>query len=77
LAAPAGASGKAANLMQQIAERVLDVLLRFRRRAVKSSWFSMKCISSFVALRQMLVHDQGIVDHLDVRYDAEAGIGLV
>ncbi len=30
----------------------------------------------FVALREMLVHHQRVVDHLDVGHDAEAGIGL-
>src|SRR5712691_8544060 len=69
-------SPDAADLVQEVAERILDVMLRFRGRAIEIelelAFHEMHQL--FVALAQMLVPHQGIVDHLQRGHDAEAGI---
>src|SRR3954451_873590 len=71
-------AAEAADLVQEIAERVLDMPLDFRGGAVEIelelAFHEMHQL--LVALRQMLMHDQRVVDQFDVGHDAEAGIGL-
>src|SRR6516162_1228804 len=66
----------AANLMQEVAQRVLDRLLRFRCRAEKIDLELAfhEVHQLFVALAQMLVSDERVINPIEIGHDTDAGV---
>src|SRR5271169_6134378 len=72
-------SSYAADLVQQVAQRLLDRLLRLRSRAQKVDLELAfhEVHQLLIALAQMLVPDERIVDPVEIGHDANAGVGFL